>query len=256
MTAEPAGVVSLTARRQADLGAIASGQVAAARAQAGLAPAAFAARLAALLGWEPSAEAVKRWERESTPPGDVLLACASLMQGVPASSLPLFAEMRGSFSAGALVGPWVTTYLFSHGGEPHCHADIAHVVAESDDRIRAANHPPEPRSQGRRKAFRNEIEARLAGRHLVGEWQNTSDTRYAGSLQLAVLPGETVMEGYYTGVGSDVEVSQGFWKWVRLEPDPGLPGIMLRDPRELHHLVMSHSQIDVPLTLADIRGES
>ena len=26
------------------------------------------------------------------------------------------------------------------------------------------------------------------------------------------------MQGYYTGVGSDIEVSQGFWKWVRLDP--------------------------------------
>ena len=121
------------------------------------------------------------------------------------------------------------------------------------------NHPPEPRSEGRGRPFRNEIEAALAGRHLIGEWQNTSDTRYCGSLQLAVLPGEVVMQGYYTGVGSDIEVSTGLWKWVRLDPDTipdtGLAGVTLRDPAELYDLVMSHSQIDVPLTLADIREE-
>ena len=150
----------------------------------------------------------------------------------------------------------MTSYEFIHAGKPHYHADIAWISAEAESRIRAVNHPPEPRSQGRGRPFRNEIEARLAGRHLVGEWQNTSDTRYCGGLQLAVLPGETVMQGHYTGVGSDIEVSQGIWKWVRLEPDAGLTGIILRDPAELHDLVMSHSQPDVPLTLADVRGES
>ncbi len=163
-----------------------------------------------------------------------------------------------SFPAGALSGPWVTCYQFSHAGQSRFHADIAHITAGPHGRIRAVNHPPEPRSQGRRRAFRNEIDAALAGRHLLGEWQNTSDTRYYGTLQLAVLPGETVMEGYFAGVGSDVEVSAGAWKWVRLElgPDAELAGIILREPAELHELVMTHSQIDVPLTLADVRGDS
>lgn len=255
MTAEPAGVVSLAGRRRADLGAVASGQVAAARAHAGLAPAAFAGRLAALLGWEPSAEAVQRWERESTPPGDVLLACAVLSRGTPGIAPPLLAGVPPAFPAAALAGPWVTAYQFSHAGRPHFHADVARITAGSDSIVRAVNHPPEPRSQGRRRAFRNEIEARLVGRHLVGEWQNLSDTRYCGGLQLAVLPGETVMQGWYTGVGSDIEVSRGFWKWVRLEPDDGLSSVTLGDPAELHRLVMSHSQPDEPLTLADIRGD-
>jgi transcriptional regulator with XRE-family HTH domain len=252
MTAQPADVVSLAGRHRADLGAIASGQVAAARAEAGLALAAFAGRLGTLLTWKPSAEAVGRWERDSTPPGDVLLACAAISQGTAGPDLPLLAAVPPAFPAEALAGPWVTTYVFSHAGRPHFHADIATIAAESESRIRAVNHPPEPRSEGRRQAFRNEIEARLIGRHLVGEWQNTSDHRYAGVLQLAVLPGEIVMQGHYAGVGSDIEVSQGFWKWVRLEPAADLAGVVLREPSGLHHLVMSHSQIDVPLTLAEI----
>jgi hypothetical protein len=256
MTVQPAGIVSLAARRRADLGAIASGQVAAARAASGLSPAGFAAQLGTLLDWGPSAEAVKRWESESTPPGDVLLACASLTQGAPGLALPLLAAVPPAFPAGALDGSWVTTYLFTHAGKPHFHADIARITAESGSRVRAVNHPPEPRSQGRRRAFRNEIEAVLVGRHLVGEWQNTSDHRYCGGLQLAVMPGECVMQGQYTGVASDVEVSRGDWKWVRIEPDADLAGIVLRDPAEVHHLVMSHSQIDVPLTLADVTEES
>ena len=129
------------------------------------------------------------------------------------------------------------------------------MTAEAEGRIRAVNHPPEPRSEGRGRPFRNEIEAGLFGRHLIGEWRNTSDTRYCGALQLAVLPGETVMQGHYTGVGWDIEVSQGIWKWVRLEPDAGRAGITLREPAELYDLVMSHSQPDVPLALADVRGE-
>jgi hypothetical protein len=66
-----------------------------------------------------------------------------------------------------------------------------------------------------------------------------------------------VMEGYYTGVASDVEVSNGYWKWVRLAPAPDmdLTGIALRDPAELHDLVMRHTQNDPPLMLAEVREE-
>ena len=255
MSVQPAEVVSLAGRRRADLGAIASGHVAGARAEAGLDLAAFAARLGVLLTWQPTAEVVMRWEQDTIPPGDVVLACAAITHGEAGVALPLLAAVPSAFPAGALAGPWVTTFEFTHAGKPHYHADIAWITAESGSRIRAVNHPPEPRSQGRRQAFRNQIEARLVGRHLVGEWQNTSDHRYCGSLQLAVLPGETVMQGQYTGVASDVEVSCGDWKWVRLESDADLAGIVLRDPAELHALVMSHSQPDVPLLLAEIREE-
>lgn len=167
------------------------------------------------------------------------------------------------FRADALSGYWVTCYQFRHGGQdgtPQHHADIAHVTAESDRRIRAVNHPPEPRTEGRANPFRNQIEAELAGRHLIGHWKNTSDTRYFGSVHLAVLPGETVMEGYYTGVGSDIEVSAARWKWVRLEPGSlegaGLPGTALREPSALYDLVMNRSQYDAPLALADVKEEA
>lgn len=68
------------------------------------------------------------------------------------------------------------------------------------------------------------------------------------------------MEGWYAGVGSDIEVSTGFWKWVRLDPDSipdaGLAGITLREPSDLHGIVMEHSQYGAPLSLADVRGET
>jgi hypothetical protein len=255
MSAQPADIVSLAARRRADLGAVASGHVSAARAETGLDLAAFASRLGSLLTWQPTAEVVMRWEQDTIPPGDVVLACSAITHGEAGVPLPLLAAVPPAFPAAALAGPWVTVYDFAHAGKPHYHADIAWITAESGSRIRAVNHPPEPRSQGRRRPFRNEIEARLVGRHVVGEWQNRSDTRYCGGLQLAVLPGETVMQGTYSGVGSDIEVSSGAWKWVRLETADGLAEIILRDPAELHALVMSHSQPDVPLLLAEIREE-
>lgn len=239
-----------------DYSRIACGQVAAARHQLGMDRAAFARYVRELTGWDVLPEGIEAWEDDVTPPGDVVLACSAATAGVPGPTPSLLAAVPPAFPAEALAGPWVTSYEFMHAGEPHYHADIALVSAESESRIRAVNHPPEPRSQGRRQAFRNEIEARLAGRHLVGEWQNTSDTRYCGGLQLAVLPGETVMQGHYTGVGSDIEVSRGFWKWVRLEPDAGLAEIVLREPAELYEMVMSHSQPDVPLTMADVREDA
>jgi len=206
---------------------------------------------------------VARWEEgAAVPPGDVLLAADAVTGDGPDARAAghLLELVPHSFPAEALAGPWVTCYQFGHGGEVHCHADIAWITAESGRHIRAANHQPEPRSEGRASPFRNEIEAQLAGRHLAGQWRNTSDTRYFGSLQLAVLPGETVMEGYYTGVGSDIQVSTGCWKWVRLEPDSiadtGLAAVILREPAAIYDLVMSRSQNDAPLTLSDVREDA
>lgn len=259
---EPAassGIVSIGVRGnyRPDYKRLASGQVAAARAALNLNHAGFAAYLGDLLGWTATSATVERWERGSTPPGDVVSACSVIAQGTLAPAPPLLAAVPPGFAAETLAGSWVTSYQFSHGGTPHHHADIAHVTAESGSRIRAVNHPPEPRSEGRRRPFRNEIEATLAGRHLIGEWQNTSDTRYCGSLQMAVLPGEIVMQGYYTGVGSDIEVSTAPWKWVRLDPDSiaDLAAVRLRKPQDLYELVMAHNQYGEPLTLADVTEE-
>lgn len=238
-----------------DYSSLASARVAEARRALSMDRRDFARHIREQTGWDVLPEGIEAWETDTEPPGSVLLACSAITQGTPGFGRHLLAARPPAFTAEELAGAWVTTYQFTHAGKPHYHADIAHVIAESESSIRAVNHPPEPRSQGRRQAFRNEIEARLIGRHLVGEWQNVSDTRYCGSLQLAVLPGETVMQGQYTGVASDVEVSRGDWKWIRLEPDADLAGVVLRDPAELYQLVMSHSHIDVPLLLADVRGE-
>ena len=135
-----------------------------------MSPAEFAAHLGGLLGWSMSPATVERWERESTPPGDVVSACYAITHGDPGANVPLLAAVPPAFPAEALAGPWVTCYQFSHGGEVRFHADIAHVAIGPDGRVRAVNHPPEPRSEGRPRPFRNEIDAQLAGRHLIGEW--------------------------------------------------------------------------------------
>lgn len=260
-----AEVVSIGSRgtHRPDYSRLACGQVAAARRRLGMDHAEFARLIEDMLGWDVLPETMAAWEDDLTPPGDVLLACSAAAQTAPGDApslaVPLLAAVPPSFPAEALAGPWVTCYQFRHAGEPRYHADIAHVTVGPGGRIRAVNHPPEPRSDGRPRPFRNEIDAALVGRHMIGEWSNTSDTRYYGALQLAVLPGEIVMDGYYAGVGSDIEVSTGFWRWVRLDPasvpDSGLADITLREPARLHELLMSHSQYGAPLTLADVREE-
>lgn len=214
----------------------------------------FADYLSTELGWPVTPEAIEYWEDTDAPPGDLLLACAAVLGG-SAVAPPLLSSVPHSFPADALAGRWVTAYQFSHAGMPHFHADIAHVTAEGERRVRVVNHPPEPRTQGRSSPFRNEIEGRLFGRHLIGTWRNTSDTRYYGALQLAVLPGETVMDGHYTGLASDIEVSAYRWKWVRLA-DGDLTGLVLREPVRIYELVMDRTQDDPPLTLADIREDA
>ncbi len=255
-------VVDLRSARghRADYGALACGRFAALCRAAGLPPEELARHITAAIGMRIAPEIVEAWQSQSPPPSTALLALEDLTRGeVPTVAGPglLLDRVPHSFPADVLTGPWVTAYQFlHHGTETRCHADIATVTAVSDRRVRAANHPPEPRSEGRASGFRNEIEAELVGRHLVGTWKNTSDTRYYGAVQLAVLPGETAMEGHFTGVASDVHVSTGHWKWVRLDaPGVDLAGVSLRSPPLLYDLVMARSQDDAPLTLADVRED-
>jgi transcriptional regulator with XRE-family HTH domain len=201
-----------------------------------------------------NATTVGRWEAGDAVPQPRMLACLEEALGSPAASLG-FGELPAAdaswiappgFPLAVIGALWVTSYLFSHDGRDHHHADIARVAADGDQ-VRITNGPA--RTEGRAVPFGNEIRAQLAGRHLIGQWRNTSDTRYFGSVHLAVLPGETVMEGYYTGLATDVAVSVSRWRWVRLDGDP--PG-SLQDPAVLYKIVMDHSQYDAPLTAAAI----
>lgn len=244
-----------------DFAALARQQIRAARRVAHLSAAEFAAVLTPLVGWPVSEAAVEGWETDAIPSGDVLVAASTVASDGSGVRLPgsLLGSVPHSLPVEALCGPWVTCFRFGPGPSRKAHVDIAQISAESDRLVRIANHPPTPRSEGRASPFRNDLEAQLANRHLVGQWRNSSDARYFGSFQLAVLPGETVMAGFYTGFGSDIEVSAGPWKWVRLDTDDvasvDLSKVRLRDPSALGALVESHSQYDAPLTLADIEEE-
>jgi DNA-binding transcriptional regulator YhcF (GntR family) len=160
-----------------------------------------------------------------------------------------------SFSAETLAGLWATSYKFKlHGGIFH-HADITRITAKTSRRLTARNYPPDPQTEGHVPSFRNDIEAQLANRHVIGQWRNVSDTRYFGSLHLAVLTGEAVMEGYYTGFTSDIEVDVGRWKWVRLDPltvsGVELAEIVLKEPEAVYG-VLERSNQGIPLPLAAI----
>lgn len=171
----------------------------------------------------------------------------------------LLGSVAHSFSAELLQGSWLTSYQFSEAQPPKLHVDIARVTVDSERQIRATNYPPEPRTEGHVVPFRNEIEALLTNRHLIGHWKNTSDTRYFGSVHLAVLPGEIVMEGYYTGYSNDIAVAIGRWKWVRLDPTSlssvDLSEVVLREPRVLYGLIKDYTQYDAPLSLDAVAEE-
>lgn len=253
-----AEVVSIGAggNRRPDYARLASGQVAAAHRLLGLSLEDFTRLVNDRTDWGVMPETVAAWEDDELPPGDVVVLCQEATQGHPGTAEPLAIGIAPGFPAGVLAGHWVTAYQFGHDGRPHHHADIAHVTAESASRIRAVNHPPTPRTEGRSSPFRNEIVAEVANRHIAGHWKNLSDSRYWGIAQLATLPGESVMDGGYMGFASDILVSMDRWRWVRLDPasipEVGLAGVTLRDPAALYELVMNYSLHDEPLTLADV----
>lgn len=263
-------VVELRTRSsyQPDTAALARRRVAAARRALDCSAEAFASMLTPLVGWPVSADAVDGWETDSIPPGEVLAAADVLAPAAssdaghalgdqPIGKIPSL--IPPSFSVEALTGWWVTSFQFSSGPARKRHVDLAQISAETDRFVTITNHPPTPRSEGRASPFFNDLEAQLANRHLLGHWKNSNDTRYFGTFHLAVLPGETVMAGYYTGFASDVEVSTGPWKWVRLDEDSiagaDVSAVKLRDPAELGARIEDHSQYEPALTLADIEQE-
>lgn len=160
-----AEVVSIAARAGSRAGykRLAAEQLALAREALGMTLAEFADWLAPRLGYRPDPPTLERWEEAGTLPAEVAYATFEATGG-PAAAVPLLDPIPGGFPVEALGGPWVTAYQFLHAGVAHHHADIAHVTAAGERLVRAVNHPPEPRTQGRASPFRNEIEGRLFGR--------------------------------------------------------------------------------------------
>jgi DNA-binding transcriptional regulator YhcF (GntR family) len=167
-----------------------------------------------------------------------------------------------SFSTEILKGLWVTCYQFITDGGLASHADIARIVPQSSRRVTATNYTPAPRTQekGRELAFRNEIEAQLVNRHLIGNWKNVSDTRYFGSIHLAISPGEFVMEGYYTAFLSDIKVAAMPWKWLRIDSaslaDVDLPRLTIKDPETVYELLTeSTGKASLPISAVTEDGD-
>jgi hypothetical protein len=130
------------------------------------------------------------------------------------------------------------------------------TVTVTNNVVSARNYPPEPRAEGHAAGFRSEIAAGLFGRHLIGRWRNVSDSYFYGSLHFAVLPGETMLDGYYTGFLSDSEVVAEQWRWVRVEPQSAegvdLNAVVLGEPQRIYDAVVGRSRFDGPIPLAQL----
>lgn len=162
-------------------------------------------------------------------------------------------ELAPGLSAAVLSGLWVTAYRVDDVG---CHVDLTRLTAVSGHRVTGRNWPPEPRGEKVHTGYRNEIDAELSQRHLVGHWRNSRDSYYFGAMHLAVLPGETILSGLYTANTSDVTVVAEPWKWARVNEtdtaDVDLGELAMRSPERVYALVQQRSRLDPPLGLADI----
>jgi hypothetical protein len=151
-----------------------------------------------------------------------------------------------------LSGVWVTCYEFD---DVLHHVDLSTIVV-ANGALTAKNYPPEPRSDHHASGFCNDIEAGLYGRQLMGRWRNTNDNYFYGSLHLAVLPGETMLDGYYTTLINDSRVDAGPWRWVRVEPRSldgvDLNTVRLGEPRRLYDAMVGRTRFDGPIPLEQL----
>ncbi|MBS9535592.1 hypothetical protein KIH27_18560 [Mycobacterium sp. M1] len=152
----------------------------------------------------------------------------------------------------ALAGLWVTCFTVE---VTRHHADLS-TITVTNGVVTAKNYPPDPRTEGQTHGYKNHIHARVFGRHLIGQWRNVNDSYYYGAVHFAVLPGETVLDGYYTGFVNDTQVVAERWRWVRVDPQSttgiDLDDVKLGQPRRLYDCIMRRSNLDGPITLADL----
>lgn len=151
-----------------------------------------------------------------------------------------------------LSGLWVTGYLISGG---HRHVDLS-TVTVTGPRLRSCNYPPAPRFEGHSSGHETDITARLYGRHVMGHFRNRNDRYFFGSLHLAVLPGEVILDGYYTGFLNDTMVLVEPWRWVLVEPGStagiDLTNVALGEPGEIYDMLFARTPFDGPIPLGDV----
>lgn len=173
-------------------------------------------------------------------------------QQTPAADDSLLASIAPAVEPAQLAGLWVTGYVFD--GTRH-HVDLS-TITVTNSVVTARNYPPEPRAEAHASGFRNEIQAGLFGRHLIGLWRNVNDDYFYGSLHVTVLAGETMLDGYYTGFLSDSEVVAERWRWVRVEPQSAagvdLDAVVLGEPQRIYDAIVGRSRFDGPLPLAQL----
>ncbi|OJZ69456.1 hypothetical protein BRW65_22890 [Mycobacterium paraffinicum] len=153
-----------------------------------------------------------------------------------------------------LAGVWATGYLISGG---YRHVDLSTVDVRGAGMV-SRNYPPAPRFEGHSAGHETDVTARLFGRHLMGHFRNHNDRYFFGSLHLVMLPGETILDGYYTGFLNDAAVVAHPWRWVRVDPRTvegvDLNAVTLGDPAVVYDALAGRNQFDGPLALSDIVG--
>lgn len=164
----------------------------------------------------------------------------------------LLSSIAPAVDPAVLAGLWVSCYEFD---DAQHHVDLSHITV-ANGAVTARNYPPMPRSDGHASGFCNDIEAGLFGRHLMGRWRNTNDNYFYGSLHLAVLPGETMLDGFYTTLITDSRVDAGPWRWVRVEPRSvqgvDLNTVTLGEPGRLYDAIVGRTRFDGPIPLAQL----
>jgi hypothetical protein len=170
----------------------------------------------------------------------------------PAGGDELLAAIAPAVQPAALAGLWVSGYVFQGS---RVHVDLSTVTATKDG-VTSRNYPPEPRAEGYPSGHTTDISARLVGRHVLGQWRNRNDSYYYGSLHLAVLPGDTILDGYYTGFLNDTQIVAEPWRWVRVQPASAagvdLTTVTLAEPRRLYDTVVRRTPFDGPIPLEQV----
>lgn len=170
----------------------------------------------------------------------------------PAGALSVLGSIPPTLDPAAIAGLWCTAYIYAGARN----IDLTTVTTTNAAELTATNYMPAPKTEGTATGFQNDITARLFGRHLIGQWRNSSDSYYYGTLHLAAMPGETVLDGYYTSVAADTRIEAGRWRWVRIEPqsaaDTDLTTITLADPHHVYDTIFAHTDYGPPIPLTEI----